>query len=138
VNGVVVALAASGSSVYVGGGFTSIGARPQLNLAGLSASASTLDAPEAAATSFFALGVAPNPVRVRGVLRFTLPGAGAVSLALFDPAGRCVGTLIDREWTMAGTHEVMLRTAGLTPGLYFARLRSGARIATQKLMVIGD
>jgi hypothetical protein len=169
----------SGSTVYVGGSFTSIGGQPRTGIA-------ALDPATGAATAWnpnslgilgaraltvsgqtvyvdgspgivaitasgtvdvqnptplpppagMSLTSAPNPARIRATLRFTLPAAGPVHLALFDPAGRQVATLLDDPSIPAGTHEVSLPTAALTPGLYFARLESGGQRAIHKLMVI--
>ena len=84
----------------------------------------------------FGLTSSPNPARVRAAIRFALPTAGPMSLAIFDPAGRRVATLIDRQQLAAGPHQVKLETAALKAGFYFARLEFGFQLATRKLMVI--
>lgn len=81
------------------------------------------------ATAFALRGVAPNPVRDGARVRFALPAAEAATLALLDPQGRVV-----REWRAggaAGEREVSLDgLEGLAPGLYWLRLRQGARTAS--------
>jgi hypothetical protein len=78
----------------------------------------------------------PNPAPTRATLRFALVSAGAASLALFDPEGRRIVTLIDRQPLTAGVHQVSLRTEAMKTGVYFARLEAGGRITTSKLLVI--
>ena len=59
-----------------------------------------------------------------------------MSLAIFDPAGRKVATLLERRLMPAGQHDVPLATAGLKSGVYFARLEFGLQVATHKLTVV--
>jgi hypothetical protein len=168
----------SGSTVYVGGSFTSIGGQPRTGIAALDAvtgaattwnpnslgilgatalavsgqtvyvdggpgivainASGTVDVPNPTPLpppAGVSLTSAPNPARIQATIRFTVPAAGPVHLALFDLAGRQVATLVDDPSISAGTHEVNLATASLTPGLYFARLESGGLRATHKLMV---
>ena len=72
----------------------------------------------------------PNPTRGRpATLRFTLARAGDVRLAIFDPLGRRVRTLLAGE-RGAGSGQVVWDGRGesgeaLAPGTYFARLAIG-------------
>ena len=63
----------------------------------------------------------PNPGRHSTTLSFTLPGRGRVRLTVFDPAGREVAQLLDRD--VLGAHEVRW-VAPAHPGVYFARLET--------------
>ena len=83
-----------------------------------------------------ALSSAPNPARARTDLRFALPTAGSVTLVVFDPAGRRVATVLDRQWLAAGPHSAALGTGSLKTGLYFARLEFGSQRTTRKFTVI--
>lgn len=88
-----------------------------------------------------ALGVAPasaNGVRARYVpgagvrVAYALPGAGAVTLDLYDVNGRRVA----RERLASGAGEVTLAgTRALPAGLWFVRLASGPRFAVAKVAV---
>ncbi len=139
--GEVYGLAASGDTVYVGGAFRAMGGFPRGGLAAVipapvagarRAAASPLanaDPPAALALSV------PSPVRSSATLRFTLPEATPVSLAVYDIQGRRVASLRDREPLAAGAHEVTLRTSGWRPGVYFCRLLAGGRSITRKLVV---
>jgi hypothetical protein len=76
-----------------------------------------------------------SPLRQEAVIRFALPAAGAVRLAVFDVTGRKVVSLIDQLAMGAGSHEVKLDTARMAPGVYFVRLESGRGRATGKLLL---
>lgn len=82
--------------------------------------------PEESLPRVLALAAAPNPFSARAAIRFELPAAGRVSLAVYDAAGRRVGTLADgdfaagkylRSWD--GRGDTGVRAA---PGVYFVRL----------------
>jgi len=69
--------------------------------------------------------VGPQPVRDEARFGFELPEAGNVVIELFDVAGRKSNRL-EGAWP-GGSHEVALRTQGLAPGVYLARLIAGGR-----------
>lgn len=77
----------------------------------------------------------PNPFNPSTTLSFSLPLAAHVELFLFDVTGRKVGTLASGKYT-AGSHIINWNAAHVASGTYFARLRSGAYSATQKLQLI--
>jgi hypothetical protein len=66
-------------------------------------------------------GSFPNPFSARTTIRFDLPRAAPVRLAVFDVQGRRVRILADRTFT-AGPHEVAFDAKGLASGWYLARL----------------
>lgn len=85
------------------------------------------------------LPAAPNPVRRDTRLGFTLPAPAAVSLVLYDVAGRRVRTLFQGELA-AGTHEPLWdRTADdgqpVPAGVYFYRLVVGGESRSRRLVV---
>jgi hypothetical protein len=73
----------------------------------------------------------PNPFGGSTTIRFGLPTAGPVRLAVFDLAGRCVASLLD-ETRPAGEHTVTWQAAGAPSGVYFVRLESGGRVVTKR------
>lgn len=79
--------------------------------------------------------IAIAPQFAAGRIRFTLPEAAAVSLAVFDLHGRRVATLLDGAWRAAGAHELGLEAVGWAPGVYLCRLEAGGRKVTGKLFV---
>lgn len=87
------------------------------------------------ATAFALRSVGPNPVRDGARVRFALAERGPAALELLDPQGRVV-----REWALgavAGEREASLDgLAGLAPGLYWLRLRQGAREAAVRMAVV--
>ena len=77
----------------------------------------------------------PNPASSRAVISFRLAQAGAVDLALYDLGGRRVAQ-VTRETLDAGTHQRRLSTAGLPPGLYLLRMRTGVTEHRGKLVIV--
>ncbi|RJP77812.1 MAG: T9SS C-terminal target domain-containing protein [Candidatus Zixiibacteriota bacterium] len=90
---------------------------------------------EAALPQDLTLAAHPNPFNPSTAIRYDLPQAGRVRLAVYDTAGREVATLVD-GWRTAGTHEAVFAAGDLASGLYLVRLESGARTTTGKLMLI--
>jgi hypothetical protein len=121
----------------VGGDFTAIGGLTQTySFASLDITTEVVDVAPVPRAHRFGLTSSPNPARMRASIRFALPAAGPMSLAIFDPAGRRVATLLDRQWMTAGQHDVTLGTAAMKAGVYFARLEFGFQVATHKVMVV--
>jgi hypothetical protein len=77
----------------------------------------------------------PNPAARRATLRFGVPAATEVEVAVYDLLGREVATPL-RGRVEAGRHETLLPTASLAPGVYFVRLRAEGTSRTQKLTVV--
>jgi len=71
----------------------------------------------------------PNPFNPSTILRYTIPVAGPVRLAVFDPLGREVAVLVD-ALKPAGRYEVEFDGGGLTSGTYFVRLTTGTLTQT--------
>ena len=97
------------------------------------------DAPEA--TPPLALAIAGrNPSRGGAVLRCALPASARVKVSVHDVAGRLVRELVN-EPLAAGTHEFAWDGRGVdgervAPGVYLARLQSGERVASARLVVL--
>ena len=81
----------------------------------------------------------PNPTRAGAmVMRFTLPKAGAASLAVFDVAGR---RLVTREVGSLGAgHHAVDVSAGWRPGagVYFVRLVQGPSARVRSIVVLDE
>jgi anti-sigma factor RsiW len=77
---------------------------------------------------------APNPLVAGDALRFGLPRAGHVDLALVSVTGRVVARLADGEFA-AGWHDARV-PSGLVPGVYFARLSSPFAHALRRLVLV--
>ena len=87
-----------------------------------------------------ALRVAPNPVASGMTVRFTLERAGRARLVIRDVQGRTVAAPLDRVLPAgAQTASWDVRDdAGrrVRPGVYFAELRAGAALRTQRIVVV--
>ncbi len=84
----------------------------------------------------FALhGNFPNPFSGQTTIRYELPQAGPVRLAVYDLLGRRVAVLVD-EAQEGGRKEVVFNASGLPSGVYFVRLQAGARVLTQRMAVV--
>jgi len=67
------------------------------------------------------LSVYPNPVTMNSVASFTLPGDGKIRLTLLNAVGTRMVELVDANLS-SGNHRIPLKTAGLTPGMYFLKM----------------
>lgn len=90
----------------------------------------------AAALATVLAGLAPNPVRDRATVRFSLAEASDVRLAVFDVHGREVLRLADGPQT-AGAHTVGVSAGTLAAGVYVVRMSAGTYRGAQTLTVIG-
>jgi C1A family cysteine protease len=84
--------------------------------------------------------VVPNPFNPLTTIRFDLPAAGKVRLAVYDVAGRLVRVLVEGE-VSAGSHEAVWdgrdgsgRSA--SSGSYLARLVAGGRVEVARMELV--
>jgi hypothetical protein len=97
-------------------------------------------APPGPTQAFELLAPRPNPCRGRSEIRFVLPSARAVEVALFDVAGRRVRSWVWGEGFPAGPHTVTWdgldgSGARAVSGLYFVRVRAGRDVGMRKLVL---
>ncbi len=83
--------------------------------------------------------IAPNPAAGNAWVRFSLPRAQKVNLAVYDAAGRQAATLWSGAAT-AGHHTVIWNRKDsdgheLAAGIYLIRLKTDQEIATRKLVL---
>ena len=97
-------------------------------------SAATADAPRDLTSSFELAPPAPNPVRTRSTVQYTLASPTRAELALFDTSGRRVATLATGAHA-AGPHTAQFDVNGLAAGLYVLRLQTGDGTRTQTVTV---
>ena len=79
----------------------------------------------------------PNPFNPRTTIRFDLPTAGPVRLAVYDVAGRLVRTLVDGDLS-PGTHEAVwdgrdLSGRAMASGSYLSRLEAGGAVEAVRM-----
>lgn len=82
----------------------------------------------------------PNPFNSETIIRFSLPAAAVVELAIYNSAGQRVATLV------SGLQRARLHTARwdgrddqgqlLASGLYLCSLRTGQQVETRKLLLV--
>ena len=112
---------------------------PKLNLDQLIGASLAVEPPPVPGAGLAFSPPAPNPASRTTTLRFTLPRAGAVRLAILDAAGRTVRVLSSGAQS-AGAHAIAwdLRDDAGRPvaaGLYFARLESSGATSARRLVV---
>jgi hypothetical protein len=102
--------------------------------------AGSVDAPQpaAAAAGLRLLGGAPSPFRRSTTIRYSLPAAAPVRLAVHDVRGRRVAVLV-REDLAGGDHAVTWNGTGpdgrpVPAGVYFLRLDAGGETSTKRVV----
>lgn len=120
-----------GYPVYVGGEFTTAGAKPSQNLAiHYYPPFKSVDAN----SSDFMLTVEPNPVSTGPLtIAISLPSQKPVRLSIADALGREVSVLADGE--VITTREFRFDSRGLANGLYYCVLQTGGHTKTRKIIV---
>jgi hypothetical protein len=78
---------------------------------------------------------APNPVGGRATIRYELPAAGPVRLAVYDALGREVAVLVDGE-RPAGVHAVVVDAGALAAGAYVVRIHGAGTAVARRLSVV--
>jgi hypothetical protein len=83
----------------------------------------------------------PNPFNPSTTIRYDLPAAGPVRIAIFDVAGRLLRTLLDGQVRPAGSHAAFWDgrdAAGrvASAGSYVARLDFGSEVRTTRLALV--
>lgn len=92
------------------------------------------DGNEALPTAFALHAAYPNPFTTEAILRYDVPNAALVRVALYDVLGREVAVLEDAE-RAGGTHEVRLDGGALASGLYVVRMTAEGFAQTQRLVL---
>jgi hypothetical protein len=81
------------------------------------------------------LGSTPNPVAGQATIRYALPAAGEVHLAIYDVLGREVATLTTGQ-KEARRHVSRFDASDLASGTYLIRLQANGEVKTRKLTVV--
>jgi len=82
----------------------------------------------------------PNPFNPSTRIGFVLPAASRVAMAIYDSAGRCVRTVLDRDLG-GGSHEVIWDGCDdggkiVASGVYYCRLSAGKQSLSRKLVLL--
>ncbi len=133
--GEALCVATNDTTLYVGGYFRQILDRPRTYLAAVTGLDLGVTPGPAPAASLQLHPTAPNPARTSTALRFTLPAAGPVSLAVYDAQGRRVARPLDHAPRAAGYQAVLLDVSGWHAGVYFCRVEAAGTHASGRLVV---
>ncbi|MCB9357391.1 MAG: T9SS type A sorting domain-containing protein [Calditrichaeota bacterium] len=82
-----------------------------------------------------ALSAYPNPFNSTVTIRYDLPQAGSVTLAVYDLQGRKVSTLMN-EFAPSGSNELRWSPDQLASGVYFLTLEAPLATTTSKLLYL--
>lgn len=77
----------------------------------------------------------PNPFGSSTTVRFAIPKAGDVRIAVYDVLGREVMRLVD-EPRDAGRYEVTLDARSLATGVYLYRIQAGGKSVVRQMTVV--
>ncbi len=77
----------------------------------------------------------PNPFNPETTIRYALPQAGQVRLAVYDLVGREVAVLVDRS-EPAGNHTVRFGAGDLPSGLYVYRLQAQDKTIVRTMILV--
>lgn len=78
----------------------------------------------------------PNPFNPSTQIKFGLPEPSEVSLEVFNSMGQRVALLVNNRPMSAGWQTMTFNAAGLSSGVYMARLSNGEVVHTQKMLYI--
>jgi len=96
---------------------------------------SEIDVSLGAPTRLFLHGNFPNPFRGQTTIRYEVPAASNVRVAVYDALGRHVATLVDGSQT-AGRKTVAFDARSLASGTYFVRLVADGQSSTRTMAVM--
>lgn len=101
----------------------------------------TLEMDVVASGNSLTASVSPNPLNPAGVLSFKTSLPGAVTIAMFDPAGRLVRTILTEPFLAAGYHDAAIdgrRSDGarLPSGVYFYRIDTAEGAAIGRIVIL--
>ncbi len=77
----------------------------------------------------------PNPFNPTTMIKFAIPEASQVKLAIYDVTGREVGLLVNEQMA-AGTYSVDWNAVNLSTGIYFYRIEAGSFVNVKKMILI--
>lgn len=77
----------------------------------------------------------PNPFNPSTSVRFALPNAQRVTLAVYDVLGREVARIAEGDYS-AGTHEVSFNGTALSSGTYFYTLETANRREIKRMVLL--
>lgn len=82
--------------------------------------------------------IQPNPMLVETMIILQLADSEAVSIQVFDQAGRLVKAIMKAQKMDAGTHRIPLSMNQLRSGLFFVTLQTAKNRIVKKLVVVKE
>jgi len=76
----------------------------------------------------------PNPFNPLTIIDYRLSIGGSVRLSVFDLLGREIAVLVNEE-KPPGSYTVTWNAEGMTSGVYFCQLRTGAEVLVRKMIL---
>ncbi|MCX6273436.1 MAG: M1 family aminopeptidase [Bacteroidetes bacterium] len=76
----------------------------------------------------------PNPAEGTTEIEYEIPVQSQVIIILTDITGKKIREVLKADQS-AGTHHVMLNTAGLEPGMFFYQLQAGKTTLTRRMVI---
>ncbi|OGV10869.1 MAG: hypothetical protein A3J84_07710 [Ignavibacteria bacterium RIFOXYA2_FULL_37_17] len=77
----------------------------------------------------------PNPFNPSTKIRYSIPQAAKVSIALYNVLGIKVASLVETEQPV-GNYEIVLNGNNLASGVYFVRMNAGNYSVTKKIVLM--
>lgn len=77
----------------------------------------------------------PNPAKGKIMLRFNLPDERKIAIKIYDVCGRVVYKKNIRE-SKIGMNEFLIRSEGLSSGIYFVQFKAGGYQAVKKVVLV--
>ena len=67
---------------------------------------------------------------------YSIDEGGAVTVALYDVAGRLVTVLLENEFRPAGPGTINFDTRGIASGVYFVRMELAAKSVSRRITIV--
>ncbi len=77
----------------------------------------------------------PNPFNPTTTIKYSLPEAKFLTLAVYNSLGEKVSILVNQV-VDAGNHDVEFNASNLTSGIYFVRMEAGSFVSTRKMTLL--
>ena len=77
----------------------------------------------------------PNPFNPSTTIRYEIPRALHVTIAVYNALGQQVALLVDKL-EQSGSHEVRFDGSAIATGMYFYRMVAGSFVQTRKLLIL--
>ena len=78
--------------------------------------------------------VAPNPIKDKAVISFSIIVDANITLQIFDIYGRLISTEIPQQAFQKGMHQVIINANKYESGIYLCKLFVNNEVLTQKVV----